>query len=69
MYLIGENSSRLMKLDNEYYMWYCDNAGKPPSFLDEEYPLELEVSKNGKIVVKEFTEEERIKKKRTIAKN
>ena len=39
MYLIGENSSRLMELDNEYYMWYWDNVGKPPSFLDEKYPL------------------------------
>ena len=63
MYLIGKNSSYLMKLNNEYYMQYCDNVGKSPSFLDEEYSLEFEMSKNGKIVAKEFIEEERIKRK------
>ena len=62
MYLISENQSRLMKLDNEYYEWYWDNVGKPPSFWDEEYPLGIEVSDNGTIVVREFTEEERMKR-------
>ena len=69
MYLIEKNSSHLMELDNEYYTWYCDNVGKPPSFLDEEYPLEFEVSENGKIVAKEFIEKKKNKKKRTVAKN
>lgn len=31
--------------------------------MDEGYPLEFEVSENGKIVAKEFIEEERIKRK------
>lgn len=58
MIYLTENQTRLMELDNEYYKWYYDNVGKPPSFWDEEYPIGFELLENGKIVAKEFTEEE-----------
>ena len=62
MICLTENQTRLLELDSEYYEWYYDNVGKPPSFWDEEYPLGFELLENGKIVAKEFTEEERIRR-------
>ena len=68
MICLTENQTRLMELDNEYYKWYYDNVGKPPSIWDDDYPLGIEVLENGKIVVKELTEEERIKKEELMQK-
>ena len=62
MICLTENQTRLMELDIEYDDWYRDNIGKPPSFWDEDYPLSIEM-RNGEIVVKELTEEEKIKRK------
>lgn len=62
MICLTENQTRLLELDNEYEDWYYDNVGKPPSIFDEDYPLSIEV-RNGEIVVKELTEEEKIKRK------
>ena len=52
-----------MELDIEYDDWYRDNIGKPPSIWDDDYPLEFELSEDGKLVTKGLTEEEKIKKK------
>ena len=57
-----------MELDCEYDDWYRDNIGRPPSIWDDDYPLGIEVLENGKIVVKELTEEERIKKEELMQK-
>ena len=62
MICLTENQTRLMELDIEYEDWYYDNVGKPPSIWDDEYPLSIEM-RNGEIVVKELTEEEKIKRK------
>lgn len=63
MICLTENQTRLMELDIEYDDWYRDNIGKPPSIWDDDYPLEFELSEEGKLVTKGLTEEEKIKRK------
>lgn len=67
MYLIGENSSRLMRLDSEYAGWYYDNVGTPPSILDDNYALSIELV-DGEIKVKELTEEQKKKREELFEK-
>ena len=68
MICLSKNQTRLLELDCEYDDWYRDNIGRPPSIWDDDYPLGIEVLENGKIVVKELTEEERIKKEELMQK-
>ena len=68
MICLTENQTRLMELDIEYDDWYRDNIGKPPSIWDDDYPLEFELSEDGKLVVKGLTEEERVKRKELTQK-
>lgn len=62
MICLSKNQTRLLELDCEYEDWYYENVGKPPSMFDADYPLSIEM-RNGEIVVKELTEEEKIKRK------
>ena len=68
MICLTENQTRLMELDTEYYDWYYDNVGKPPSIWDDDYPLEFELSEDGKLVTKGLTEEEKIRRKELTQK-
>jgi hypothetical protein len=62
MICLSKNQTRLLGLDNEYEDWYYEHVGKPPSMFDADYPLSIEMQ-NGEIIVKELTEEEKIKRK------
>lgn len=68
MICLSKNQTRLMELDIEYDDWYRDNIGTPPSIWDEDYLLGFEVLDNGKIVAKEFTEEEKTRRNKLFAK-
>ena len=68
MICLSKNQTRLLELDSEYEDWYYENVGKPPSIWDDEYPIGFELLENGKIVAKEFTEEERARRNKLYAK-
>ena len=62
MICLSKNQTRLLELDCEYEDWYYENVGKSSSMFDADYPLSIEM-RNGEIIVKELTEEEKIKRK------